>query len=80
MSNEFEVFIEIPKIAGKIKIPYDQELMHIGKREIKNSVVKALSDPRAFDSISSVRTDKDTGAIIKQQFITKMDVMLDIPI
>ncbi|QEE14544.1 site-2 protease family protein [Promethearchaeum syntrophicum] len=69
MSIEFEVFIEIPKIAGKIEIPNNQELIHIGKREIKNSVVKNLSDPRAFDSISSVRTDKDTGAVIKQQFI-----------
>ena len=69
MSNEFEVYIEIPKIAGKIEIPNDQKLTYIGKREIKNSVVKSLSDPKALDSISSVRTDKDTGAIIKQQFI-----------
>ena len=69
MSNEFEVYLEIPKIAGKIEIPNDQKIMYIGKREIKNSIVKNLSDPRAFDSISSVRTDKDTGAVIKQQFI-----------
>jgi len=69
MSIEFEVYLEIPKIAGKIEIPNDQKIKHIGKREIKNCVVKQLSDPRAFDSISSVRTDKDTGAIIKQQFI-----------
>ncbi|MHA1510596.1 MAG: site-2 protease family protein [Promethearchaeota archaeon] len=69
MSNEFEVYLEIPKIAGKFEIPNDQKIIYIGKREIKNCVVKQLSDPRAFDSISSVRTDKDTGAIIKQQFI-----------
>ena len=69
MSNDFEVYLEIPKIEGKIEIPNDQNIIHIGKREIKNCVVKQLSDPRAFDSISSVRTDKDTGAIIKQQFI-----------
>ena len=69
MSNEFEVYLEIPKIAGKIEIPNDQKIIYIGKREIKNCIVKNLSDPRAFDSISSVRTDKDTGAVIKQQFI-----------
>lgn len=72
MSNEFEVYLEIPKIAGKIEISNDQKVIYIGKREIKDCVVNPLSDPKAFDSISSVRTDKDTGAVIKQQFtITK---------
>ncbi|MHA1718234.1 MAG: site-2 protease family protein [Promethearchaeota archaeon] len=69
MSNEFEIFLEIPKIAGKIKIPNDLNIIHIGKKEIKNSVVNQLTDPNALDSISSVRTDKDTSAVIKQQFI-----------
>lgn len=73
MSNDFEVYLEIPKIAGKIEIPYNQKVIYIGKREIKDCVVNPLSDPKAFDSISSVRKDKDTGAVIKQQFIITKD-------
>lgn len=69
MSDQLEVFLEIPKISGKIIIPNDQNIIYIGKREIKESVTKSLGDPLALDSISSVRRDKNSGAVIKQQFI-----------
>ncbi|UYP45892.1 hypothetical protein NEF87_002177 [Candidatus Lokiarchaeum ossiferum] len=66
-----EIYLEIPKIGGKILLPQNQHVFHIGKKDIKKSATLSV-DPALFSAISSVRKDPKTGSYVKQQFIISL--------
>lgn len=66
-----EIYLEIPKIGGKILLSPNQKIIHIGKKDIKKSATVSV-DPALFSSISSVRKDSKTGLYVKQQFIISL--------
>jgi Zn-dependent protease len=65
---KYGAYLEIQQINGKIHLPSDETVFHIGKQDIQACGSAPLPDPKGFSSISSMRKNA-SGDVIKEQFI-----------